>query len=419
MTKSRKLFHLFWSTQWVLISLVHSAPAPFRQAFEELRIRNDSLRVRIAEGQFQVRIRGFDLRVFEGKKPSLVSSPDRLSGWEFECAPGKIFGKREGSGGWVELQLPVRVNSIVGVLQVQNKPYRDDILIYPKDGCLIVNHVDIEKYLIALVNSEFSSKWNSESIAAQVIAARTYAYYRMKEVRKNSPTQVFDIDSTEKDQVYSGFAKEDVAASRIVAKTRGQVLTLKNHQAEPLKAFYHSTCGGQTYLPEQVWSERVDGFKKTVICPYCYTSPRYNWASELKQNDISAALLKIRTTQRNWPADWRDFVKWGDLKEFKVFVSSSKQILTTWFWKNRFVHLSLNANRFRNFIGTDKLRSNSFDHPNLRWQDGMPKWIFSGRGNGHGVGMCQWGAKMMGERGFKVSSILSHYYPDAVIRKIW
>jgi stage II sporulation protein D len=424
MMKSRKLFHLFWSVSTLSACLAHAAPTPFRNAFEEMRIREDALRVKIAENIWQLRIRGFDLRVFEGKSHSLVSAPDRLSDWEFECTPaGKVFGKREGKGGWVELQQPVRVNSIVGVFQVHNHPYRDDVLIYSNrgngNGCLVVNHVDIEKYLIALVNSEFNSKWSPEAIAAQVIAARTYAYYKMKEVRKHNPKQVFDVDSTEKDQVYNGFSKEDFSASRIVAKTKGQILTVKGRQDEPLKAFYHSTCGGQTYLPEQIWNEGVAGFKKTVMCPYCFTSPRYNWANELSPSEISDAFLKIKSPLKLWPSDWRDYVKMGELREFKVFTSSSKQILTTWLWKDQFVHLTMNANRFRNLVGTDKLRSNTFEHPTLRWQAGQPRWLFAGRGNGHGVGMCQWGAKMMGERGFKTAAILSHYYPDAVIRKMW
>ena len=47
------------------------------------------------------------------------------------------------------------------------------------------------------------------------------------------------------------------------------------------------------------------------------------------------------------------------------------------------------------------------------------QFVFEGSGYGHGVGLCQWGAKVMGEKGYSASVILSHYYPDAKIEKFY
>ncbi len=431
MKKSRMLFLpmscVFLSSTFFHALAVYAVPAPFLQSLENLRNKQDQknhslIRVKISNQNSQVTIRGFDLRVFEGQAQSLVSAPDRLSEWKIQCENGKIFGKRIGQGGVVLLQQPVQVSSIVGVFQVQNHPYRGNILIYPSGlGCEIVNHVDIEKYLTALVNSEFSSKWNPESIAAQAVAARTYALYKMGEIRGKYPLQHYDVDSTEKDQVYDGFMKEDTVASRIVEKTRGVVLTVP--KGEPLKAFYHSTCGGSTQLPEQIWNEKVPGFKRAVPCPFCYTSPRFSWATELTREEISAALLKSTGRLDRWPVDWKAFVRWGDLKTIEIKLSHlksrAKELMMIWSWQGKALALSMNANRFRNLIGADKLRSTYLDHPVSHWENGHLKWVFSGRGNGHGVGMCQWGAKVMGEKGYKMAAILNHYYPDAVLKKMW
>jgi stage II sporulation protein D len=80
--------------------------------------------------------------------------------------------------------------------------------------------------------------------------------------------------------------------------------------------------------------------------------------------------------------------------------------------------LAAPAGRVRNWLGPLNFRSTSFHaSPFLK---GLAKmWHFEGKGNGHGVGMCQWGAKVMGEMGYSSAAILKHYYPDAVLRKLW
>jgi stage II sporulation protein D len=411
----------------------HSAPTP-----SDLSVK---IRVRVSPGVPVVQLRGFDLRIFEQTR--LTSAPDRQSEWELKCGHGpnaKIRARRvgnipsgarnrAGSAGAseddFELQAPVAVQTPAGFLSLHGRPYRGEIVVYPNAGkCEVINEVDLEKYLDGLVNAEFNAKWSEQGIAAQVIAARTYAYYQMQEASQRG--KHFDVDSTDRDQVYDGSIREDFRASRAVEKTRGIVLAVNEGGAYmPLKAFYHSTCGGVTELPEKVWGTHYPGFRR-VRCPYCGSSPRFRWELDLTPAEISRLITKGAAGEAEalgWPSDWKKVLARKDLVEVATDEAEEggrpNRVVMLWRdAKSRSIELAAPAGRVRNWLGTQNFRSTSFKaNPFLK---GLVKfWHFEGRGNGHGVGMCQWGAKVMGDLGYSATTILKHYYPEATLRKLW
>ncbi|MCM2323731.1 MAG: SpoIID/LytB domain-containing protein, partial [Oligoflexia bacterium] len=257
-------------------------------------------------------------------------------------------------------------------------------------------------------------------IAAQVIAARTYALYQMERARASH----FDVDATVRDQVYDGSIREDTRASQSVLKTRGMVLTVSSGRApaSPIKAFYHSTCGGRTGLPEHVWGASVPGFRRSVVCPFCAGSPVLNWDLELSAPELKETLLQGARAEEQllpgWPRDWRALLRGAQLVGVRLgkLDSAGKvaAVVTSWKLRDRALELPLGAARFRDWLGPARFRSTSF-----QIHSKGSRWSFRGRGNGHGVGMCQYGAKAMGEKGFKSVAILKHYYPDATVRKLW
>ena len=105
----------------------------------------------------------------------------------------------------IRFRSPTTVETPAGFFQYKGRPYRETLRIHalPSGECEVVNEVDLEKYLDGLVNSEFSSQWSEEAVAAQAIAARTYAFYQMREAHMR-PEAHYDVDSTTKDQVYDG-----------------------------------------------------------------------------------------------------------------------------------------------------------------------------------------------------------------------
>ena len=320
---------------------------------------------------------------------------DGESAWRLRCERGRIH-VRMGSSQY-SVSDPVTVSSGAG-LRWEGRAVREKLRVYTSRkgrGCELVNELDLEDYLVGVVNGEFSSQWHEESISAQIIAARTYAFHQLKRAR--SRLSHYDVEAGTGDQVYAGAESEDLRARELVRRTRGQVLVARNGPGAPIKAFYHSTCGGITEGADRVFGERAPGIAGGVRCRYCTTSPRYRWSFEVPAAEL-ATLLGFRIRDLKVTARWES----GRARSLELRDVSGRL-------------KRMPAAEFRHRIGAERLRSTAFEVTRL----GSGVFRFEGRGNGHGVGMCQWGAKEMGEQGTHHVQILSHYYPASQIRRVW
>jgi stage II sporulation protein D len=320
----------------------------------------------------------------------------------------------------------LQFHSSAGQIKVNDRLYHGDLEIVSQGGfCHVINQLSIENYLAGVVDAEFSSLWNEESIAAQVVAARTYAYFQVKESQRKKSD--FDLDATIKDQVYQGVTKDSRRAAALVGKTRGLVLApATSAHSGPIKAFYHSTCGGQTELPERVWGGAYPGFKRQVVCPFCKNSPVYGWTLSLTPSEIALAIqrgIEQGGAPQDWPKLRRAMFRPENLLELRVLGGQTEQrvgeVLMTWNDQGSRLELSLSGIRFREWMGVSRFKSTWFQVQPTLSRGAVKAWQFQGRGNGHGVGMCQWGVKAMGEKGYRFASILRYYYPDAILKKMW
>jgi stage II sporulation protein D len=391
------------------------------------------VRVKISDPALPAIVRGFDLQMFGEKSPVLTW--DRESSWRLTCFPGKVKATRifKFSGNpdskvpdSLEFQSPVTIQSPSGFIHFNDRPYRQEIRVYSRNQCEVVNHVDLEKYLDGLVNSEFSSKWNEEAIAAQIVAARTYAFYQIVKARQ-TPELHYDLDSSVKDQVYQGFHREDFHSSRAVNKTRGLILTAGRDSIPiPIKAFYHSTCGGVTEVPKNVWGNSYPGMGKHILCPYCSVSPAYRWSLDLSTPELEEILRKgAGGSEPKLPRghliglEPKSTNPSGRVVEIRTLWQSLPPISSSGVQE-----FTISAVKLRDWIGPGKFRSTRFRvEPSGLGTETKPgtgkRWHFEGMGNGHGVGMCQWGAKTMAEKHYRMMAILKHYYPEAILRKLW
>lgn len=279
-----------------------------------------------------------------------------------------------------------------GALYVNGKPYRGMAEVsYGNGGILVVNELPLEDYLVGLINCEISSSWPIEAVKAQAVVARSFALYR-KMQRINAP---YHLESSVLDQVYDGCLIEDSRAKRAVAETAGEVLT---YNGSVIQAFYHSSCGGKTEASENVWGLGLP-YLRGVNCEYCLDNPSVVWEQRLELRDVEARLRAagvrvsgvsdIRAGGRN---------SRGRLKNVTVVAGSG--------------NLTLTGDQFRKVVGYGVIKSTNFT---VRVSGGSA--LFNGRGNGHGVGLCQWGAKQRALNGFSYAEILSYYYPGTVLEK--
>lgn len=290
--------------------------------------------------------------------------------------------------GYGTFRAPIIIEPLNSHIVFSKRSYRGKMEINIENKkLLLINLIDIEEYLYGVIKMEIDTKWPFETIKAQAILARTFVY---KNLGKHSLSG-FDFCNGVHCQVYGGINAEDELARKAVDETKGMLLYYGDSLAF---GYYHSTCGGMTGNSAYTWEGgKSIPYLSGIICPYCTKSPHYYWKANLSISDIERKLnigkiYSIRKYPRSNRA-WKIFIK-TSRGEYEILASS-----------------------FRRRFGENLIKSTFFD---IEQKNGFV--VFRGKGYGHGVGLCQWGAKRMGELGFTCSSILSFYFPGCSIKKV-
>ena len=287
----------------------------------------------------------------------------------------------------------IEVRGRNGDVTVNNLTVAGRVTIKRQNGKLIaINEVALEDYVKGVVPAEMNAAWHPEALKAQAMAARTYALYK---IRQNSKKD-FDVVASTKDQVYKGRAGADGPAGRAVDETRGQILVFQN---EPIQAVFFSTAAGPTEDAMNVWSLDLP-YLKGVECPFDMNSPFFQW-----RTDVWLPLLEQRLREEGFPVGViaglspAAYTKAGRVSHVRILHSDGE--------------LHVKGEDLRRVLGYTVLASTQFDFEVVGFQI-----QFTGRGAGHGVGLCQWGAKELAEKGYSADAIVRYYYPGAEIRDI-
>ncbi len=352
-----------------------------------------TVRVLVERDPAALVVQGFDLDLADARTAKRVAFARDRARLEFECKSDNRVRVRGLAARPREFQAPLKIVSLGGFLRVGTAQYRDELYVYSMNReCMVVNHVDLEKYVAGLLHSEMNASWSLPTLKAQAVAARTYAIYQMRD-----SLRPFDVNSTVKDQVYEGAQKERYRAMQAVLETRGQIVT---YNGKPIKAFYHSTCGGMTESADRVWGAK-HGDSVRVRCGYCERSPRFSWRFEILKSELEHKLRQVLAFKGNLL-----FV--NVLGRNNIGRADQVEVRTTR------ESLRVPAVKVRDLLGTRNVMSTDFSIiPDSK------SVVFHGRGSGHGVGMCQYGAKRMGELGRDHKSILRHYYPRADLTSLY
>ncbi len=276
------------------------------------------------------------------------------------------------------------------IVYVNDNPYRGRIeLLKRHDKLIVINIINIEDYLKGVLYNEVSHYWPMEVLKAQAVVARTYALY----LKRHNTVGLYDLDSTQLYQVYRGVNAERYRLTVAVNETKGEVLV---YNKKLFPAFYHSCCGGRTEYVGELWKINIPVLR-SVKCRFCEICPYFNWTYTIAVSDF---LKKIRSfgVYGSVVNDIRvsSYTKSGRVKQIEVDTDQgSYKIL---------------AKDLRLKIGSSLLRSTKFS---IRFLGN--KIVFKGKGWGHGVGMCQWGAYNMAKMGYNYRYILEFYYPGSSI----
>ncbi len=284
-------------------------------------------------------------------------------------------------------------------IRVNGHLYRGHVRLFKRtDGRVsAVNVLPIEEYLASVVDSEMPASFHDAARQAQAIVARTYARYQQQHA---DPAAVYDLFNSQRSQKYLGveytdsngrrLAGESASSRRTVTDTRGIVL---QHRGHLFSAYYSAVCGGRTTEGQELFEDAAPVLK-SVPCEWCCESKYFRWTAEVSEQDFLHGLRDLKPVlnlasiqQTAGPGD-------GVISRFQI--GDGKQSLT------------INGIELRERLPAGTLRSPHFA---LSLNKHVVK--VAGRGHGHGVGLCQWGANGQAQAGKSCFEIVRYYYPGA------
>lgn len=344
---------------------------------------------------------------------------------------------------------PLHFTSADGILLFNGRAFRGalDLTTDDEGDMIVVNTVDTASYLASVVGSEIPASWLPEALAAQAIAARTYLMTHL--ARHND----YDIEGDTRDQEYEGLRGETAETIRAVQRTKGIVAT---YDGAPIETLYGANAGGVTEDSENVFAN-ARPYLRSVPSPWDSEAASSSWgaASWEWTKEWTAPQLSRYLAQRG--------VDVGDLVTIELVQTSPT---------GRVLRARVVGSRGSDTIGKDRTRyyfglsSSLFtvakheggeaevvqrsddrrisqletlgatrthttyavgwdnDHEIAHfalagYEYVLPaRFVFTGRGDGHGVGMSQWGMEGMALAGASAEQILKHYYTGIALTDI-
>ena len=360
--------------------------------------------------------------------------------------------------------------------QQEDQRFQGALEITPsKEGLVAINHIDLEQYLTCVIASEMNARSPREFLKAHAVISRSWVLAQIEKKRKQTehPQSCFrdneklirwydredhthfDVCADDHCQRYQGITRASTDIVRqAIAATRGQVLTSEGNICD---ARFSKCCGGifeefqycwedtrrpylakqrdylagsgklVSKLPDLTQEAEADRWIRTSPESFCNTTDKkilsqvlnnydqettdfYRWKVEYTQDELSALILKRSGVDYGRIIDLVPVARGTSGRLWKLKIVGTK--------KTRTIGKEL---EIRRTLSPSHLYSSAFviDRAELS-AEGIPgRFILTGAGWGHGVGLCQIGAAVMGEQGYQYDAILLHYYTGATIDKLY
>jgi stage II sporulation protein D len=308
----------------------------------------------------------------------------------------------------------VRLSSAGAPLRINKRPYPGVLELIPSEK-LVINEVGMETYLLGVIGKESYTDFEYAALRAQAVASRTYALYQVLFYTKR-PWHVEDNTSS---QMYAGSGGVADRIRKVVAETRGLVLT---YEGKVFQSYFHSTCGGNTTKAGKFYRDADVTPLAGTSCSFCRPSPdrpfrpTYTWEADYSEPSVRRALAahpEARAAMR------RHGVKLGRITGIEPILDPGDihaEYVRIYHEFGRFELFSPILQQTCNSLGAERLfKSVAITGCELRGDI----LHFKGRGYGHGVGMCQFGAQGQALEGRNFIAILNYYYPEAVLMQAW
>ena len=337
----------------------------------------------------------------------------------------------------------------------QTQTFRGTLrLVVEADKICAINELPVEQYLVSVISSEMSATSSMEFLKAHAVISRSWLLVQMEKRRAQSNGDngffsfikkedelirwydrddhtIFDVCADDHCQRYQGITMaQNTHVAEAVKATRGQILMYGD---EICDARFSKCCGGDTEEYQYCWEDAPKPYLVSIHDaatpdghPFCHTSDKrilrqvlndydretpnfFNWEVAYTQAELSALITE------KLKMDFGQIVDLQPLERGRSGRISRLRIVGT---ERQFIigkELEI-----RRALSETHLLSSCFEVRTEQVVDGVPqRFVLSGRGWGHGVGLCQIGAAVMGEKGYLYEEILLHYYSGAEVRKIY
>jgi stage II sporulation protein D len=254
----------------------------------------------------------------------------------------------------------------------------------------LVNSLPLDAYLYGVLSKEVAASWAPGAQQAQALVARTYALLKLR------PERAYDVVAGQSDQIYGGIESETVEGRAAVDATAGTIVTFGG---VPAHVAYSACCGGCTADAADVWQRPVP-YLPSILDPHCAGTPGFNWQVELPFGTVAGAFGTQLTGIGKLHAVELRVADPAARPRAIAFVGAESTFETT-------------PAAFRTAVGPSLIRS-AFVRE-VAVDAGGASLAVSGTGHGHGVGLCQWGARVMGSQGASAADIVAFYLPGTAL----
>ncbi len=302
---------------------------------------------------------------------------------------------------FITLILPLIIVGIMGGF-IDNSRKDDeliDVYFHTEDS---VKKINFEEYLTGVVCAEMSATFNTEALKAQAVAARTYSLYKMSKKENDEYHKGAQLctdythcqawtDINDKSEAWGQNAKENTEKIKNAVKSTANEVIM--YDGKIINALFHSTSSGNTENSSDVWGKEIP-YLISVKSDGEEVSPRYESREVLSCDEF----IKIAT-------DNIDGVEFSD-EFFSDIIRSDAGGIKTIKIGNKEIP------------GTQMRQIYNLRSTNVQITQDGDNIIFDVKGNGHGVGMSQYGANHLAQTGNNYKSILEHYYTGIEIVKL-
>lgn len=314
-------------------------------------------------------------------------------------------------------------------------------LVVESDKITAINELPVEKYLASVISSEMKATAGLELLKAHAVISRSWLLAQMRRREENSEKKdgffsfikkddelirwydredhtIFDVCADDHCQRYQGITKQtSEAVEQALKATRGRILCYGD---EICDARFSKCCGGVTEEFQYCWEDTPKPYLVSVEDPYCNTNDKevlsqvlndydletndfYRWTVEYTADELSALVNEKLKDDFGTITDLIPMERGKSGRIWKLKIVGTKKTMT--------IGKEL---EIRRALSESHLYSSAFDVEKT-----ANGFRLHGKGWGHGVGLCQIGAAVMGQKGFKYDEILLHYYRGAEIKKIY